>query len=197
MSILKSIVQFILGFGFPGIFVLAALDSMFLFYLPFAMDTLFILFVSQNRETFPYLVLLTVAGSLTGVTITYIIISKSGGKWLEKFVPKKKLDKVKEKIENGGFWAISIAALMPPPFPFTPFLLAVCTTQIGLRKLLLAVGVGRLLRYVGEGVLALVLGSKILNWLESPVFHVIILGIFVLAVAGSILTIIRWSRSRR
>jgi len=194
---LNHFVAFILGFGLPGIFVLAVLDSTFLFYIPLAMDTLFILLVSHHRSLTPVLIILTISGSLLGAAITYAILGRSKVHVLDRLVSSNKLKKLKKRIEGkGGFWAIGIAAILPPPFPFTPLLAAASATKISLKKLLLSVLVGRTVRYVLEAVLALLFGRLILIWIKNPVFQSIVFGIFVLALIGSVISVFRWTRMR-
>ena len=194
---LNHVVAFILGFGLPGVFVLAVLDSTFLFYLPLAMDTLFILLVSHHRSLTPVLIILTVCGSLLGAAITYAILGRSKVHVLDRLVSPNKLTKLKKRIEEKGFWAIGIAAILPPPFPFTAFLAAASAAKISLKRLLLSVFVGRAVRYVVEAVLALLFGRLILMWIKNPVFQGVVFGIFVLALIGSVISVIHWTRVRR
>jgi membrane protein YqaA with SNARE-associated domain len=194
---LNHVVAFILGFGLPGIFFLAVLDSTFLFYLPLAMDTLFILLVSHHRSLTPILIILIISGSLVGAAITYAILGRSKVHVLDRIVSGDKMKKLKKRIEEKGFWAISIAAILPPPFPFTPFLAAASATKISFKKLLLSVFVGRTVRYILEAVLALLFGRMILMWIKNPVFQIIVFAIFVLALIGSIISVVRWTRMRR
>src|SRR5262245_9129079 len=107
LSMLNHVVTFILGFGLPGIFVLAVLDSTFLFYLPLAMDTLFILLVSHHRSLTPILIVLVISGSLVGAAITYAILGRSKVHVLDRIVSRDQMEKLKKRIEEKGFWAIS------------------------------------------------------------------------------------------
>src|SRR5438105_12846456 len=116
---LDSFLYLVLSFGLAGLFVLALLDSTILFFMPFALDTIFILLVHHNRTWFPYYLAITLEGSLTGAYLTYWMVKKMSEEVLEKHVSREKFNRIKKKMTEKGFWALAIAALIPPPFPFT------------------------------------------------------------------------------
>lgn len=111
---------------------------------------------------------------------------------MEKHFPKKKFLRFRKMLEEKGFLALVIAALLPPPLPFTPFVAAASLAKMPLRKLLGAVAVGRVLRFLAEGVLAILFGRHILRLLESDAFKVGMFSLFLLAIVGSIITLMRW-----
>jgi hypothetical protein len=49
MKWFEQLLQVILSFGYIGLFVLSALDSTVFFFMPFAIDFLFIAHVSHHR----------------------------------------------------------------------------------------------------------------------------------------------------
>jgi membrane protein YqaA with SNARE-associated domain len=191
---LDSFFKFILSFGIPGVFVLAMIDSTFLFFLPFALDAILIILVSRHREWMPVYALVAVAGSVAGCAITYFLLRKASEETLEKKFPQKKLNRVKKKIKNNGFAGLIIASLLPPPFPFTPFVIAAAIMDLPKKKAFTAITIGRTLRYFLEGILALLLGRQILKLLDSEPFQIFMLGLFVLAAVGTGLSIYKWVR---
>jgi membrane protein YqaA with SNARE-associated domain len=194
MKWFEHILRLILSFGYFGVFILAALDSTVLFFMPFAIDFLFIAHVSQHRSEFPFYLLTTVCGSVAGCLITYWIVSKTSEKTLERHLPKKKFKKLKKKIDEKGFWAVLLTAILPPPFPFSPFVLAASIAKINLKKLVAGVFTGRTLRFLAEGFLAFFLGRHILKLMKSDALKFTMLGIFVLAIVGTSISIYRWTR---
>ena len=189
---LDLFLKLILGFGIAGLLVLAIFDSTIFFFLPFAVDTVLIVLVSQNRSSMPLYALVTVAGSLAGCAITYLIVRKASKETLEKKFPRKKFDRVRKKIKDKGFAGLMITSLLPPPFPFSPFVAAAAITKVPPRKAFAAIGIGRSLRYFGEGLLALALGRQILRLLDSDPFKVFMLGLFVLAAVGTAFSVYKW-----
>lgn len=189
---LDSFFKFILSFGLAGVFGLALLDSTFLFFLPFALDAVLIILMSRNREWMPLYALVAVAGSLAGCAITYLLLRKASEETLEKKFPKKKFNRVKKKIKDNGFAGLIIASLLPPPFPFTPFVIAAAIMDLPKKTAFAAISIGRTLRYFLEGLLALLLGRQILKLLDSVHFRMFMFGLFILAAVGTGLSIYKW-----
>jgi membrane protein YqaA with SNARE-associated domain len=194
MKWFDSILHIILSFGYFGLFILAALDSTILFFMPFAIDFLFIAQVSRHRAEFPYYLLTTVCGSVAGCLLTYWIVSKTSEKTLERHLPKRKFKKLKKKIDEKGFYAVLLTAILPPPFPFSPFIVAASIAKISLKKLVAGVLTGRTLRFLAEGLLAFFLGRQILTLLKSDALKFTMMGIFALAIIGTSISIYKWTR---
>jgi membrane protein YqaA with SNARE-associated domain len=189
---LDVFIKIILGFGVAGLFALAILDSTIFFFLPFAVDAVLIVLVSQNRDTMPIYALVTVAGSLAGCAITFLLVRKVSQETLEKKFSKKKFKKVAKKVKDKGLPGLIITSLLPPPFPFSPFVAAAAVTKVPPKKAFFGIAIGRSLRYFGEGLLALVIGNQILRLLNSGPFKAFMLGLFVLAAAGTAFSIYKW-----
>jgi membrane protein YqaA with SNARE-associated domain len=191
---LDTFLKFILSFGLAGVFVLAVIDSTFLFFFPFALDAVLIILISRNREWMPVYALVAVAGSFAGCLITYFLLRKASEETLEKKFPRKKFNRVKKKIKENAFAGLIVSSLLPPPFPFTPFIVAAAIMDLPRKKTFAAISVGRTLRYFLEGLLALALGHQILRLLDSEPFQMFMLGLFVFAAAATGLSIYRWVR---
>ena len=88
--------------------------------------------------------------------------------------------------------AVFIATLMPPPFPFTPVIMTASALQCSRAGILSAVGVGRLIRFTLEAILAMYFGRRVIVILNSPVVSYFVYGLIVIAVVGSILSVMKW-----
>lgn len=187
-----SIFRFFRRLGPWGLLILSALDSSFL-VLPFGNDLLLIAFVSADTARFNSLlyVLMSALGSVLGVLLVDIPMRKAGEEGLRRFVRPKSIGRLKAKMENGG-WAIIIATLVPPPFPFTPVMMAASALQYPRRKLLSAVFVGRLVRFGLEAILAIYFGRKILAFINSRVLEYFVYLLIIIALAGSVLSVMKW-----
>lgn len=188
--------HFVLGFGLLGVFILAVLDSTIFFYLPFALDAVLIILISHHRDWMPVYALITVAGSVAGCAITYFIVKKASDETLAKKVPKEKFEKVRQKLKDREFVGMLITSLLPPPFPFTPFVTAAALAELPEKKTFAAISIGRTVRYGLEGLLALLLGRQLLKIFESGTFKAFMFGLFVLAAVGTAITIYRWVSTR-
>ena len=80
---------------------MSTLDSSFL-VLPFGNDLLLIALVSSNRNSWIWIgyVIVSALGSVVGVLIVDVIMRKAGEKGLERFVSAKRVEKLKQKLEN-------------------------------------------------------------------------------------------------
>ena len=179
--------------GLIGLLLMSALDSSFL-VLPFGNDLLLIALVSSNREGWGWIayVIVSAIGSVVGVLIVDVIMRKAGEKGLERFVSEKRIEKLKAKLENKGGITIFIATLIPPPFPFTPAVMTASALQSPRGKLLLAVFLGRLLRFGIEAVLALYFGRQMIAFLNSDVVTYFVYALIGIAIVLSTLSLIKW-----
>ena len=193
ISFSASIFRFFRRLGIFGLLLMSALDSSFL-VLPFGNDLLLIALVSSNREGLTWIgyVLVSAIGSVIGVFVIDLLIRKAGEKGLERFLSKKKIEKVKSKIENKGFLTVFIATLIPPPFPFTPAVMTASALQVPKARLLSAVFVGRLLRFGVEAILALYFGRQVIAFINSDVVSYLVYTLIGIAIVLSTLSLMRW-----
>jgi membrane protein YqaA with SNARE-associated domain len=186
------------GLGGLGLFLLGVLDSSFLF-LPFGNDLLLIAMVSADRAGFQwiYYVIMSALGSVVGVLLVDLIMRKAGEEGLEKFVKGDKVKRLKSKMEKSGGWAVFLATLIPPPFPFTAVVLTASALQCARKKVLAAVFFGRLIRFSIEALLAYYFGRKILRLMNSDVVEYFVYALILIAVVGSIFSVRKWIGARR
>ena len=179
--------------GLLGLLVMSALDSSFL-VLPFGNDLLLIALVSSNRNGLGWIayVVVSAIGSVVGVFVIDLIMRKTGEKGLQRFVSEKRINKLKSKLENKAGITVFVATLIPPPFPFTPAVMTASALQSPRGKLLLAVFLGRLLRFGIEGVLALYFGRQVIAFMNSDVVTYIVYGLVAVAIVLSTLSLLRW-----
>jgi uncharacterized membrane protein YdjX (TVP38/TMEM64 family) len=116
---------------------------------------------------------------------------------MDKLVGRGKLEHVQQRLKKHTFWVLGTAALMPPPFPFTVFLIAASAIQISRWRVLTAVGVGRLVRFVVLSLLAVQFGRGILRLSERDEVQYFVVALAVISIAGSALSITKWVRSSR
>lgn len=192
-----SILNFFRQLGAPGLFLMAILDSSFLF-LPFGNDFLLIALVSSNRGAIWILyVLVSAFGSMLGVFIVDVIMRNAGEEGLERFVKKKRVDQLKKKLDKGVGWVVFTSTILPPPFPFTPVIMTACALQGSRAKIYTAVFVGRLLRFTIEAMLAIYFGQAVLRFFDSPVVDYVIYALIGIAVVGSVLSLLKWIQNRK
>jgi membrane protein YqaA with SNARE-associated domain len=181
------------GFGLVG---LGILDSSFLF-MPLGNDLLIVGLTTRHPNRMLYYAVMATIGSVLGCLLVDLVCRRIGEDKLEKLVSRKRLDYVRCKMEKRAAWALAVAALMPPPFPFTPFIMAVSALEYPRLKLLSVIAVSRLVRFLIVGSLAIAFGRGIIRISKTPVFEWTI-GLFVVVcIIGSVLSLLKWFRTAR
>lgn len=180
-----------------GLVVMAALDSSLIFFLPLGIDFAVIVLAARKPELFWWYAILATAGSLAGAAATFWIGRKLGEHGLSTLIKPQQLERVQRRVGNSA--AISVAALgiIPPPFPFTAFVLTSGACRVNAWTFGAALGAVRLLRFGIEAGLAARYGRRILTWMESTVFETIVGVLIVLAIAGTIVSAVAAYRSTR
>jgi membrane protein DedA with SNARE-associated domain len=116
---------------------------------------------------------------------------------LARLIPERRLERIQRRVRKGGAFAMVVPALLPPPFPLTPFILACGALDVSQWRFLVTFGVGRLVRFGVASILAVRFGSGILDVLQSDTFRAVIIGFIVLAVAGTVVSaVVLWRKSR-
>ena len=180
-----------------GVFLLAALDSSMLFFLPFGIDTLVIYLTARQEDLFWLYPVLATAGSLTGAAVTFWIGLKAGEVGLERLVPATRLERLRDRVRQSGAVAMAIPALLPPPFPLTPFILTCGALKVDRWRFFATFGAVRLLRFGTEAALAVIYGRSILRVLQSDSFRAVVIGFVVVAVVGTIASaVLLWRQTR-
>ena len=193
VSTTRWVLRFFMRLGILGLFLMSALDSSFL-VLPFGNDLLLIALVSSNRESLVWIayVIASAIGSVVGVFVIDLLMRKAGEKGLERFISQKRIEKLKAKLENKAGITVFIATLIPPPFPFTPVVMTASALQSPRGELLIAVFLGRLLRFGIEAILALYFGRQVLAFMNSDIVTYMVYGLIGAAVILSTLSLMKW-----
>jgi membrane protein YqaA with SNARE-associated domain len=164
---------------------------------PGSLDILIILLMAGAPQHWWIFVLAATVGSALGASITYGIGAKGGKEGLEKRIPEKKLKKVYRWSEKYGLGSVAIPALLPPPFPLSPFLLAAGVLKVPKAKFLAAYSAGRLVRYSIVALLGKLYGQAVIRGMQKyskPIMWALI----GLAVLGGIAAgIYIWRRKQK
>jgi membrane protein YqaA with SNARE-associated domain len=179
-----------------GIVLMGVLDASMVFFLPLGIDFVVILMTARKPELFWLYALLATAGSVIGALITFWVGKKAGEAGLSRFVRPKRLERVKAR-ENRGGPVVAVLGLIPPPFPFTPFVLASGALGMHAWSFFAPLALVRVFRFGVEGALAHRYGSQILRWMKTPTFQLVV-GVFIaLAVIGTIVSAVVLVRSSK
>jgi membrane protein YqaA with SNARE-associated domain len=180
-----------------GIIVLAALDSTLVIFLPLGIDIAVAILAARLRQSWWIVPLLATAGSVAGAALTFWIGVKAGEKGLDRYVSPKRLQGLRSRVRNSGAIALAVLDLVPPPFPFTAFVLAAGALEVKRTTFFVTLAACRMLRFGLEAALAAVYGRHIISWLESDLFRDIAAAFIIIAVLLTVLSAVRLARSAR
>lgn len=181
--------------GGPGLVLLGIADNSVI-PLTGSMDVLTIWLAARHLHPWPYYAAMATIGAVAGGYITYALAHKGGKEAMERKLSRRRALKVSKTFERWGFAAIAIPALLPPPFPFVPFLLAAGAMQYPRKKFLAALTLGRGIRYTIAAGLGFHYGRHILRFFSQyyePAMAILI----GLAVIGGVMSIIQYLRMKK
>jgi membrane protein YqaA with SNARE-associated domain len=180
-----------------GVFALAGLDSTLFVSLPFGIDTAVIVLAARSGGRWWLVALLAMTGSVVGAALTFWMGVKIGENGLERYVSARRLDQVRARIKRSGALALAVLDLIPPPFPFTPFVLAAGALDVNASFFFLTLMVCRIVRFGLEAALAQAYGRQILAVEQSAGFRTFVFALIALALALTALSGIQLVRSAR
>jgi membrane protein YqaA with SNARE-associated domain len=199
---MKHIARLLFAFfwhlGGPGLLLLGILDSSFLF-APLGNDLL-VVAMTAHYHSVPrmlYYAGMSTIGSVLGCLLVDVMLRRAGEKGLEHYLPLKRIGYIKKKVEKNAAWALVVASLAPPPFPFTPFIMAAAALQYPRIRLLAVTGAARMVRFTALGVLALLFGRHILEWAQSGAVQVALIGLIAFSMVGSAISVVGWVKRSR
>lgn len=153
-------------FGGPGLFLIALADSSFL-SVPEGNDLLIVvLSIGQSWERMYYLVAMTILGSVAGCSLLYWV-GRKGRQFMLKRGYSDRINRAERLYQRFGLWAIIVPCVMPPPTPFKIFVLSAGVLRLSFPKFLMAVLIGRTIRYLSWGILAVVYGVQAKTYIEE------------------------------
>jgi membrane protein YqaA with SNARE-associated domain len=191
-----SVRRWLVHLGALGFIPLGLLDSSIV-PLPGSMDVLTIILAARSPELWFYYAVMATIGSVLGGFVTYRLARKGGEKSLEKRLSVKTMKRVVKLFERWGFAAIAIPALLPPPMPLVPFLLAAGAMQYSVKKFLLAMALGRIARYTILAYLAARYGRKMLPFLLQHGHPVLAAVVGVIVTAALVYFVFRGIKSKK
>lgn len=154
---LKTVQAALVGLGALGILLIAFLDAGML-PLPGGPDAVVMTLSHLNHAMMPLYVLAAIVGSTLGCLIPYYIGQKTGTAALRRFDPRK-IARVSDLMDRYDLWSVVVGALLPPPFPLKLFLISAGVFRMNVWRFLLALAIGRTVRYSLEGWMAVRYGE--------------------------------------
>lgn len=194
---MRSLFNSLLGYFLtpPGLLLMGVLDASLVFFLPLGIDFVVIIMTARKPELFWLYALLATTGSVIGAATTYWIGRKVGEHGLAQLVKPSTLKRVEQRVTNSAAVPIAALGIVPPPFPFTAFILTSGACRLNPWTFLSTLAAVRLARFMVEAALAARYGNGIIAWMKSPVFTIAVGVLAVLAIGGTILSAVAVYRS--
>src|SRR5271154_4185748 len=157
----------LLSFGILGVFPVSIVDSSFVpLPLPGITDIMIIVLVAQHHSWL-LLILLATAGSALGGYFSYQVGQSGGMAFIEKRIPPRIFKRVCQWMENHAILSVALPAILPPPMPLSPFVLAAGALRMSRKKFLTTFTISRCLRHTIAAWLGIHYGRHILHLWNS------------------------------
>lgn len=158
-----SLLHLFFHFGIVGLFFVSIVDSSFVpLPLPGITDIMIIVMAAQHTNLI-LLVALATAGSAVGGYLSHQVGHTGGMAFLEKHVPPRIFGNVREWMEGHAILAVALPAILPPPMPLSPFVLAAGALNMSKRKFMTTFTISRGLRHAAAAWLGVLYGRAVLR----------------------------------
>jgi membrane protein YqaA with SNARE-associated domain len=192
-KIVDWVQAFALGLGAPGLFLAAIADSSFL-SLPEVVDILLVWMVTQHKSRMVVYATAATVGSVCGCLVLYAI-GRKGDQFIARRFSAERVERALGAFRRYGVMAVLIPSLLPPPMPFKIFVLLAGAAGISTGRFIVAIAIGRGIRYFGEAALAVWFGDRALVFLQEngQVLSLSLAILLAVALGGYLL----WQKSSR
>jgi len=163
----SPLVRWLVSLGGLGLFGVAIIDSSVIpLPVPGSTDLLLLLLTAHRRTTVAlaiWLAFCAFAGSMVGGYLTWGAGRKGGKAALARYVPERFLGRITGWVERHGVWSVGLSAILPPPVPLSPFLLAAGALGMERGRFLVSYGTARAVRYGLLAWLGITYGRRIVS----------------------------------
>lgn len=135
-------------FGLLGLFLVSIVDSSFIpLPIPGVTDIMLVLYAAAHANVILIVAIATVGSALGGL-FSHAVGQAGGMAFLQKHVKPALLNRATKWIEEHALLAVALPAILPPPMPLSPFVLAAGVVHMSRRKFMTAFTISRLVRHI-------------------------------------------------
>ena len=192
LLIAVSVWNWLRHLGGVGLILLGLADNSVV-PLPGSMDVLTILLAARHKHLWWYYAFMATVGAVIGGYITYGLARKGGKEAFERKLSKNRAEKIFKRFEKWGFFAVAVPAILPPPFPIVPFLLAAGAMQYSRQKFVAALALGRGVRFTILAGLGAIYGRHIVRFF-TKYYKPALVVLIALAVIAGVLSLVQYYR---
>jgi membrane protein YqaA with SNARE-associated domain len=158
----NPIVHVFFQLGLAGLFLVSIVDSSFIpLPIPGVTDIMIVVYAAAHANPF-LLVAIATIGSALGGLFSHAVGQAGGMAFLQKHVPDRILHRVTKWMESHAILSVSLPAILPPPMPLSPFVLAAGAVCMKRSKFMTAFTVSRCIRHAIAAWLGVRYGRQVL-----------------------------------
>jgi len=173
--------------GYWGLGAIALLDSS---SIPVPMDVIVAGYVWNDRSRVVLYVLAAAIGSSLGGLLPFFLGRAGGELFLLKRIDRVRYEQLRDRFERQEFLALLIPSMMPPPTPWKLFVFGAGVFEMKTRDFMLAVFVGRLIRFGVLSFLTIHYGPEIVHVLADMARRHLVVLLLGLAVVIAVLVVV-------
>lgn len=183
--------------GGPGLIFLGIADNAPIASAPPGSEDIFVILLAAHQpHWWFYYALMATVGEVLGGYLTYRLAEKGGQQTLEKKFGKARTEKLYTAFEKRGAFTIFSGAILPPPFPFTPVLMAAGVMQYPHKRFLSALTAGRAVRFFIGAYFGRAYSEPMIR-LFSRFYYPMMYVLIALAIISGVAAAIYYFRSHR
>ena len=194
-----SVWTWIQGLGGLGLILLGLADNTpFVSAPPGSEDVFLILLSAHHPQWWVYYAFMATVGEVLGGYLGYRLAAKGGQDTFEKKVGKPRAEKIYKRFEKRGYLTVFVGSVLPPPFPFSPIVMAAGVMQYPPKKFVSALFAGRTTRFFLVAFLGRIYGQQMIGFFSRHYHFLLYVLIFVLVTAGiGTLVYFKWHRPKQ
>jgi len=146
----NPILHFFISFGILGVLLVSIVDSSFVpLPIPGVTDIMIVILAAQRAGWVHAVLIVALAtlGSTIGGFLSYQVGQSGGMSFIEKRVPPRIFHRVTQWMEDHNILAVALPAILPPPMPLSPFVLAAGALKMSRRKFMTTFTLSRFARH--------------------------------------------------
>jgi membrane protein YqaA with SNARE-associated domain len=159
----NTLVHLLLSFGLIGVLLVSIVDSSFIpLPIPGITDIMIVVLAAKHAN----LILLVGAatlGSALGGLFSHQVGQHGGMAFLEKHVPPRIFKSVCTWMESHAILSVALPAILPPPMPLSPFVLAAGALNMSRRTFMVTFTVSRFLRHAAAAAIGVYYGPHVVH----------------------------------
>ena len=159
----SKLMRFFFSFGLFGLFLVSIVDSSFVpLPIPGVTDIMIVVLAARHSNWLA-LILIATTGSAIGGYLSYQVGQSGGMAFLEKRIPTRVFSHVRDWMERHAILAVALPAILPPPMPLSPFVLAAGALKMSKKTFMTTFTISRAARHSIAAGLGIYYGRHILH----------------------------------